>query len=75
MQTHIALIADHCGHVAHVYGKAPTFGLFACQLEDIGCQVIEDQSSEWHGCTNDEIEEDCLSIQQLLVDSDFTPHI
>lgn len=71
----VALINDKAGGVAWVYGKAQTFGLFACQLEDIGCEVLEDQTDEWEGCTEEEIAEDCMSIRQLLISSDFVPHI
>lgn len=74
MRTHIALVADRSGRYAHVWGTAQTFALFHDQLEDIGCEVIEDQSIEWDGCTRDEIAEDCLSVHQLLNDSDFIPH-
>lgn len=74
MRTHIALVADQNGRYAHVWGTAQTFSLFHDQLEDIGCEVIEDQTEEWDGCTRDEIAEDCLSVHQLLNDSDFIPH-
>ena len=74
MRTHIALVADRSGRYAHVWGTAQNFALFTDQLEDIGCEVIEDQSIEWEGCTRDEIAEDCLSVHQLLNDSDFIPH-
>lgn len=74
MRTHIALVADRSGRYAHVWGTAQTFSLFSDQLEDIGCEVIENQTEEWDGCTPDEIAEDCLSVHQLLNDSDFIPH-
>ena len=75
MTLHIALVADRTGRYAHVWGTARTFNQFIDQLEDIGCEVIEDQSTEWDGCTRDEIQEDYLSVHQLLSDSDFVPHI
>ena len=74
MQTHIALIADGTGRYAHVWGSASTWSKFHDQLEDAGCEVIEDQTREWEGCTRDEIAEDCMSVHQLLTDSDFIPH-
>ena len=74
MGLHIALIADHSGRYAHVWGSAPTWSHFHDQLEDAGCEVIEDQTREWEGCTKDEIAEDCMSVHQLLTDSDFIPH-
>ena len=74
MGIQVALVADRSGRYAHVWGQARTFNQFHEQLEDIGCEVIEDQSSDWDGCTRDEIAEDCLSVHQLLNDSDFIPH-
>ena len=74
MQTHIALITDRTGRYAHVWGTAPTWDQFVDQLEDAGCEVIESQLEDWEGCTTDEIAEDCLSVQQLLNDTDFIPH-
>lgn len=74
MGLHIALVADRSGRYAHVWGTARTFNQFSDQLEDIGCEVIQDQSIEWDDCTRDEIAEDCLSVHQLLNDSDFIPH-
>ena len=75
MTIHVALISDYDANIWHVYGKAETFGTFACQLEDLGCQVIENQSDEWEDCTKAELEEDAYSIAQLLGDPRFTPHI
>lgn len=74
MGLHIALIADRTGRYAHVWGSAPTWSQFHDQLEDAGCEVIEDQSIEWEGCTRDEIAEDCMSVHQLLTNSDFVSH-
>ena len=75
MNTYVALVTDVTGRYCHVYGTANTWPNYIDQLEDIGCEVIEDQSIEWDGCTRDEIAEDCLSVHQLLNDSDFVPHI
>ena len=75
MTTHVALIRDSAGQYAHVYGTARTFGYFACQLEDIGCEVIEDQTEDWSDSLPEEIAEDCMSIHQLLQHEAFTPHI
>jgi hypothetical protein len=51
MRLHIALITDRTGRYAHVWGSAPTWSQFHDQLEDAGCEVIEDQTIEWDGCT------------------------
>lgn len=74
MTLHIALISDRSGRYAHVWSDLCTWNQFVDQLEDIGCEVIENQTIEWYGCTRDEIAEDCLSVHQLLNDSDFIPH-
>jgi hypothetical protein len=74
MNNYIALVADASGRYAHVWGNAPTWSKFSDQLEDIGCEVIEDQTDDWVGCSKEEIAEDCLSVHQLLNDSDFIPH-
>ena len=75
MSIHVALISDYGSGIWHVYGEAQSFGMFACQLEDLGCQVIENQSDEWEGYTKEEVEEDACSIAQLLADPRFTPHM
>jgi hypothetical protein len=49
MRLHIALITDRTGRYAHVWGSAPTWSQFHDQLEDAGCEVIEDQTIEWDG--------------------------
>ena len=49
MQTRIALIADRSGRYAHVWGTAPTWNQFVDQLEDAGCEVVEDQTEDWDG--------------------------
>jgi hypothetical protein len=74
MQTYIALIADRSGRYAHVYGTADTWDNLCNQLEDIGCEVVENQTQDWEGCSTDEIAEDCWSIQQLLTKTDFIAH-
>jgi hypothetical protein len=70
----VALVADRRGRYAHVWGEPRSWDKFVDQLEDIGCEVIEDQTSDWDGCTRDEVAEDCMSVHQLLIDSDFVPH-
>lgn len=71
---YIALVADRTGRYAHVWSEAKTWDLFHDQLEDVGCEVIENQTYEWYGCTKEEVAEDCLSVHQLLTHSDFVPH-
>jgi len=74
MSIRIALVADRTGRYAHVWGEPRTWNQFVDQLEDAGCEVIEEQTEDWEGCTRDEIAEDCLSVHQLLTVTDFVPH-
>jgi hypothetical protein len=70
----IALVADRTGRYAHIWSEARTWNQFVDQLEDLGCEVIEEQTDDWEGSSKDEIMEDCLSVHQLIHDSDFVPH-
>jgi len=70
---HIALVADRTGRYAHVWSQVP-WSQFVDQLEDIGCEVIEEQTDDWDGCSKEEIQADCLSLYQLVNDTDFVPH-
>jgi hypothetical protein len=69
----IALVADRTGRYAHIWSEARTWNQFVDQLEDLGCEVIEEQTDDWEGSSKDEIMEDCLSVHQLIHDSDFVP--
>lgn len=74
MTNYIALVADRAGLYVHVYGSAPNWKQFSKQLEDAGCEVIENQTEEWSDCTKDEIAEDCFTIHQLLSFTPFVPY-
>ena len=71
MAIHIALIVDRSGRYAHVWGEAPSWNKFVDQLEDLGAEVVEEQTDDWD---KDEIAEDCVAINQLLSGTDFLPH-
>jgi hypothetical protein len=70
--TYVALIADATGRYAHVHGNANSWANFIDQLEDLGCEVIENQTSDYEGCM-EAIEEDCIPIARLIKDTDFVP--
>jgi len=70
--TYVALISDATGRYAHVYGNANSWDNYIDQLEDIGCEVIENQTSEWDG-DDKAIKEDCIHISNLMKDTDFVP--
>jgi hypothetical protein len=74
MAIHIALIVDRSGRYAHVWGEAPSWNKFVDQLEDLGAEVVEEQTDDWEGSTKDEIAEDCVAINQLLSGTDFLSH-
>ena len=58
MQTYVALIADASGRYCHVYGTAVDWPGFVNQLEEVGVEVVEDQTSDY-----DDI--DTLSIDDM----------
>ena len=58
MQTYVALIADATGRYCHVYGTAIDWSSFVGQLEEVGVEVVEDQTSDY-----DDI--DTLSIDDM----------
>jgi len=70
--TYVALVADSTGRYAYVYGNANSWDNYIDQLEDIGCEVIENQTSEWDGY-DEAIKEDCIHISNLMKDTDFVP--
>ena len=74
MTFRVALVTDRSGRYAHVWAEPRSWDLFVDQLEDAGCEVIEEQTEDWDGCTKDEVAEDCLTVHQLLHGTDFIPH-
>ena len=75
MTQYIALVADLTGRYAHVEVHADTWDNAIDQLEDAGCEVIEDQSDDYEGCFPEELREaDVLTIDQLLTESNFVSH-
>lgn len=70
--TYVALIVDAWSRYTHVYGNANSWDSFSDQLEDIGCEVVENQTNEWDG-DEQAIKEDCIHISKLIKDTDFVP--
>jgi len=70
--TYVALVADATGRYAHVYGNANSWDNYHDQLEDIGCEVIENQTSDWDG-DEEAIKEDCIPFNALTSGKDFLP--
>lgn len=70
--TYVALVADMRGRVCWVYQNANSWDSFCDQLENLGCEVIENQTNEWDG-DEEAIKVDCIHIDNLLSDPDFIP--
>jgi len=77
MNHYVALVADATGRYAHVYGKYMTWHEFCDELEEAGCEVIEDQSNEYvtdNKVVFSELAADAVCTLQELIDAPgFTP--
>lgn len=72
--TYVALVADHTGRYAHVYGNANSWHQFIDQLEDIGCEVIENQTDDYDDFDPGVLKEcGTIPIDRLIKDTDFIP--
>jgi hypothetical protein len=67
MQKYVALVIDFDGGVNHVYGNAPNWKQFKFQLDELGLEVIENQTSDWDG-DEENIEEDCVPVAYYATD-------
>jgi hypothetical protein len=75
MTQYIALITDSTGRYATVSVSANTWNNAVYQLEDAGCEVIENQSEDYEGCFPEELREaDVIPINELTSSSDFVEH-
>lgn len=77
--TYVALVCDLTGRYAHVYGNADSWSNFVDQLEDIGSEVIENQTDDYEIDPADNLAEymkECgaIHIASLLKDTDFVPY-
>jgi len=74
MQTYVALVADMTGRYAHVYGTAIDWPSFTDQLEEVGCEVIENQTDDYEPIdelTLDDMREyDVVTVQELITHTD-----
>jgi len=74
MQTYVALVADMTGRYAHVYGTAIDWSSFVDQLEEVGCEVIENQTDDYEPIevlTLDDLHEyDVITVQELIAHTD-----
>ena len=76
MNTYVALTADATGRYCHVYGTAHTWHNYCDQLEDLGCEVVENQTDDYDiqdlGTIDDEI--GVVPINKLLTSTDYIAH-
>jgi hypothetical protein len=83
MTHYVALVTDLTGRYANVLVQANTWDQAIDQLEDAGCEVIENQSEDYeeYGIGNgllpliEELKEvDVIPINELTTHSDFVVH-
>ena len=74
MQTYVALIADASGRYRHVYGTAIDWPSFVDQLEEVGVEVVEDQTSDYDDVdtlsVDDMKEYGVVTVQELTTHTD-----
>jgi hypothetical protein len=74
MQSYVALVADMTGRYAHVYGTAIDWSSFVDQLEEVGCEVVENQTDDYEPIDElplDDLHEyDVITVQELITDTD-----
>lgn len=78
MSHYVALVADVTGRYATVYVPGRSWSNVVDQLEDIGCEVIEDQTDDYEAedfASEESMKEVGLwTIATLNNDSDFVAH-
>jgi hypothetical protein len=74
MQSYVALVADMTGRYAHVCGTAIDWASFVDQLEEVGCEVIENQTDDYEPIdelTLDDMHEyGVITVQELITHTD-----
>ena len=74
MRTYVALVADATGRYCHVYGTDIDWPSFVDQLEEVGVEVVEDQTSDYDDVdtlsVDDMKEYDIVTVQELTTHTD-----
>jgi 2-polyprenyl-3-methyl-5-hydroxy-6-metoxy-1,4-benzoquinol methylase len=74
MQSYVALVADMTGRYAWVYGTAIDWSSLVDQIEEVGCEVIENQTDDYEPIdelTLDDLHEyDVITVQELITHTD-----
>lgn len=75
---YVALVVDARGRSANVLVEATNWGNALKRLEEAGCEVVDNQTSEYDSedllTPESRAELDVIGINELLTDSDFLPH-
>jgi hypothetical protein len=75
---YVALVVDAQGRDANVLVEATNWGNALGQLEEAGCEVVENQTSDYDPedlLTSDaRAEVGVIGIDELLTNSNFLPH-
>ena len=78
MKTYVALIADASGRYGHVYGNAVDWPSFVDQLEEVGVEVVEDQTSDYDDVDTLSVDDmhECgvITVQELTTHTDAVFH-
>jgi hypothetical protein len=76
LNEHLCSTHCRCQWRTHVYGTANTWHNYCDQLEELGCEVVEDQTDDYDiqdlGTIDDEI--GVVPINKLLTSTDFIAH-
>lgn len=72
--TYVALISDATGRYAHVRGNANSWAQFTDELEDVGCEVVENQTDDYLD-DPESLVECTVTINELIgTQSNFVPY-
>ena len=75
---YVALIADATGRYAFVWVEAESWDKAIDQLEDVGCEVVEDQTMEYEPEDFESLETmkelGVCTISELINSPDFAPN-
>ena len=82
MNNYVALIADAAGHYAFVLTKAKSWDEATGHLEDLGCEVVEDQTDEYDADDLEKLEATreyrleygVCTLSELMVNRNFIAH-
>jgi hypothetical protein len=75
---YVALVADAAGRYATVFVEASNWGAAISRLEDLGCEVVENQTADYDSddlqTKENRQEVGLIDIDDLLTQTDFLSH-